>query len=297
MKNFIKKISVAVCAISVSALLSVACINAAETPRPMPEGSESATTQNVSTSTGSQANTSVTTPETGSSSVTNNMPNTVTQTTNSNVSNKKYLSKVGGFLWFLLSVIVNFVVSCWVANKFYQLTKKNAQGSSEIRALRKDIEEKFASTLKDISEPAVEIINSNENYARNDEGMVMPERRNRVEMNEDEREIVRRWDTKRAMTREEEIPEQFEDEDEDEEYRPQRERRMDSPSFQPSRRQGGIEFEDDDEDDEAYNDAEYQKKRPSRMSELNARSERGNKKGFSAKKAKNFVSNIFPFDE
>lgn len=296
MKNIIKKITVAVCAISVSALLSVACINAAETPRPMPNGSETATTQNVSTSNGSQADTNVTAPQTNSSSVTSNMSNTVTQTTNSTVTNKKYLSKVGGFLWFLLSVIVNFVVSCWVANKFYQLTKKNAQGSSEIRALRKDIEEKFASTLKDISEPAVEIINSNENYARNDEGMVMPERRNHVEMNDEEREIVRRWDTKRAMTRDdEETQTQFEDEEES--YRPKRERYTEDKAFRPSRHRGGIDFEDDDEDEEDYDEVEYQKKRPSYMTERNNRSERGGKKGFSVSKAKDFLSNIFPFDE
>ena len=296
MKNIIKKITVAVCAISVSALLSVACINAAETPRPMPNGGETATTQNVSTSNGSQADTNVTAPQTNSSSVTNNMSNTVTQPINSTVTNKKYLSKVGGFLWFLLSVIVNFVVSCWVANKFYQLTKKNAQGSSEIRALRKDIEEKFASTLKDISEPAVEIINSNENFARNDEGMVMPERRNHVEMNDEEREIVRRWDTKRSMTRDdEETQTQFEDEEEA--YRPKRERYAEDDSFRPSRRQGGIDFEDDDEDEEIYEENDYQKNRPSRMTERNIRSERGGKKGFSVSKAKDFLSNIFPFDE
>lgn len=295
MKNFIKKISVAVCAVSISALFSVACINASETPRPMPAGGNSATTQNVSTSTGSQADTTVKTSEKGKTTVNNQVPNTVTQTTTSNVSNKKYLSRMGGFLWFLLSVIVNFVVSCWVANKFYQLTKKNTQGSSEIRALRKDIEEKFASTLKDISEPAVEIMNSNENYARTEEGVAMPERKPRVEMNEQEREIVNRWDIRRSMSRDEEIPQQDEEEYEDEDYRPQRENREEEPAFRPSRRMGGIEFEDEDE--EEYEEYEERRNRSPRMRENNPREGRRTKKSFSVNKAKNILGSFFPFDE
>ncbi|MGN1115151.1 MAG: hypothetical protein ACI4TH_01115, partial [Candidatus Ornithomonoglobus sp.] len=216
--------------------------------------------------------------------------------------NKKYQSRLGGFLWFLLSVIVNFVISCWVGNRFYKLAKRNAQGSSEIRALRKDIEEKFASTLKDISEPAIEVINQNESYARTDEGIAMPERRGHIELNEEEREMMRRWDTRRASARAAEEPEEPEEDEYYEEEPAERTERRLPRSYQPTRRSSGIDFEDDeeidaydDEEEDEYEERSSAKNRPSRMTERRASVKKAAKK--SSSRAKKFLDNVFPFDE
>ena len=303
MKSITKRILITICAVSASAVLCTASVFASETPRPIPgNGSTTTTTAtDLTTSSGSQADTSATTaPEspqtavTTSDTVTNNVTQTATTST-SNTSNKKYLSKLGGFLWFLLSVVVNFILSCWVGNKFYQLARRNAQGSSEIRALRKDIEEKFASTLTDIAEPATEVLNSNENYARDEEGLSMPERRNHVEMNDEEREIVRRWDSKRAMSKFDEDEEYYDDEDEEYEEENRRDYRTSQRSYQPTRRRSGIEFEDDEEEDDEYAEQSYQKSRPARMSSKSSAAK--SKKSSVGKKAKDFLSNVFPFDE
>lgn len=310
MKDSIKKIATAICAVSISSMLVAGAV-LAETPRPQPDSSSSTTTtDNITTSAGENGETGgVTTqaPAVNNVVTNNTATNAVTQASNENVSNKKYLSKLGGFLWFLLSVIVNFIISCWVGNRFYKLARRSAQGSGEIRALRKDIEEKFASTLKDISEPATEVINQNENYSRTDEGLSMPERKQKIEINDEEREIFRRWDSQRAAgtrsarTRDEREEEDYEDEYDDYEERSSRPAKR---SYQPTRRSSGIEFEDEDEDyeDEEYDDYEERyssRQRPARMNERRTKSAKKNSGSINKAKgkAKDFLSNVFPFDE
>lgn len=311
MKDSIKKIATAICAVSISSMLVAGAV-LAETPRPQPDSNSSTTTtDNITTSAGETGETGdITTqaPAVNNVVTNNTATNAVTQASNENVSNKKYLSKLGGFLWFLLSVIVNFIISCWVGNRFYKLARRSAQGSGEIRALRKDIEEKFASTLKDISEPATEVINQNENYARTDEGLSMPERKQKIEINDEEREIFRRWDSQRsAGTRPSRLRDEREEEDYEDEYDDYEQERASRPakrSYQPTRRSSGIEFEDEEEDyeDEDYDDYEDRyssRQRPARMNERRTKPSKKNSGGINKAKgkAKDFLSNVFPFDE
>ena len=282
MKNVFKRITLTVCAVLTATMVAAAPVLASSDAgfRSGPGSSTSAVTD---TNTGNQAAASNT-----SQSVTNNAASTTnsvtTQTSSANnaaAANKRYLTKWGGFFWFLLSVIVNFILSCWVANRFYRMAKKSAQSSNEVRALRKDIEERFASTIQDINEPAVEVINSNESYARDEEGIAMPEHKSHIELNDEEREMMRRWDTKRAAER------TSDDTDDDYEDAPRRGVRR---AYQPTRRSSGIEFEDE-EGDEEY-EAPARKARPAR------KSAKATETLSSAKnKAKDFLSNVFPFED
>ena len=258
MKSFMKKFMIMVCATATVFTMAAATVLATETARPAPGANTTVTSnadvsenaQNTATSTtgGASEPTSVTTQATGTSS--------------------KYLSKWGGFFWFIASVIVNFFVACWVGNRFYRLARRSAQSSAEIRALRKDIEEKFASTLKDINEPVTEVVNSNESYVRNAEGIEMPENRPTVEINDEEREILGRWDTRRAAMAE---------------IRAEEASRR---AYAPDREASGIQFEDDD-------DTAEENASPVRAT-LKTITKAGSKAG---SKAKDFLSNIFPFED
>lgn len=252
MKNIFKKLIITICAMSVTLTVAATGVFATITPRSGPNDNSSVT-DTVKSDDSKSKTTSA------SKSSTQTTDNVTSQAANQNVTAKKYLTKWGGFFWFLLSVIVNFILSCWISNRFYRLAKRNTQGSAEIRALRKDIEEKFALALTDINEPATEIINRNENYARTDEGMEMPERRQSVKIKEDEREILGKWDKQRTALKEEN----------DNEH-----------SFEMRRPMAGIKFEDEEDENESI---------PSR-SKIDSISKAGNK-------AKDFLSNIFPFED
>ena len=83
--------------------------------------------------------------------------NVQTQTdTSTQVSNKKYLSKGWAVFWFIFTIIINAIISFWIGNRFYKLSKKDNHLSFEIRALRKDIEEKFVNNVGGFSEVSAE---------------------------------------------------------------------------------------------------------------------------------------------
>lgn len=300
MKNHIKRVTLAICAAIVSAMIvSAPAFAAADGARQQPgtgENSAYTTSAGDPAVVDQPADANSVTSSTGT--VTTNSVTAGATTASQGNTGKKYQSRLGGFLWFLLSVVVNFIISCWVGNRFYRLAKRNAQGSSEIRALRKDIEEKFSSTLRDISEPAVEVINQNESYARTDEGLSMPEKRGHIELNEEEREMMRKWDARRAASKSAAEPE----DDDDEDYEDEPRRHPAGRSYQPTRRSSGIDFEDDEDDeddvyeDDVYEDEDYEdrartKERPAGM---NVRRTAAKK---TAGKAKKFLNNVFPFDE
>lgn len=254
MKNVFKKLIITVCAMSVTFTVAATGVFATMSPRSGPNDNSSVT----DTVKSGDSKTKTTNANQTSAQTTENV---TSQAANQNVASKKYLTRWGGFFWFLLSVVVNFILSCWISNRFYRLAKRNTQGSAEIRALRKDIEEKFASTLTNINEPATEIINRNENYARRDEGMEMPEHRQSVEIKEDEREILGKWDKQRTALRTENANED---------------------SFEMRRSMAGIKFEDEEEKEEKESVLPHSK--------IDSISKAGNK-------AKDFLSNIFPFEE
>ena len=59
------------------------------------------------------------------------------------------MSKGWAVFWFIFTIIINAIISFWIGNRFYKLSKKDNHLSFEIRALRKDIEEKLESgTMK-----------------------------------------------------------------------------------------------------------------------------------------------------
>lgn len=256
MKSIMKNFMVTICAVSMIFAMATATVFATDEYRPSPnaniEVNNAADAADAYNSEGGAEAQSVTTQATGATN--------------------KYLSKWGGFFWFVASVIVNFFVACWVGNRFYRLARRSAQSSAEIRALRKDIEEKFASTLKDINEPVTEVVNSNESYARSDEGIEMPENRPTVEINDEEREILGRWDTRRAAMNE---------------LRAERERESSRRTYAPTRAMSGIEFEESREDATEENVSSVRSK-------LSSITKAGSKAG---NKAKDFLSNIFPFEE
>ncbi len=308
MKESMKRITAAVCAAAMALMIGVVSVSASETARPQPDGSGTTTaTDTMNTSSGEAGETAPETAEAQNNTIVNNA-STVTQNTSSGSSERRYQTKLGGFLWFLLSVVVNFIISCWVGNRFYRLARRSTQSSAEIRALRKDIEEKFASTLRDISEPALEVMNQNENYARSDEGLGMPDRKNKIEINDEEREIFRRWDEQRANSRSARTAaareDEYEDYENEDEYRTgSSERRT---AYQPTRRSSGIEFDDEDQDqDYDYDDYEdYEEARSSsrqRPARMNERRETGSSKKSGINKAKgkarDFLSNVFPFED
>ena len=296
MKNVIKRITLTACAVLTAAMVAAAPA-LASSDAGFRSGPGSSTSAVSDTNTGNQAATSGSSQSaannasaSGSSqSVTNtatSSTNTVTTqaaSSNTAANNNRYLTKWGGFFWFLLSVIVNFILSCWVANRFYRMAKKSAQSSNEVRALRKDIEERFASTIQDINEPAVEVINSNESYARDEEGIAMPEHKSHIELNDEEREMMRRWDTKRTAER-------TADDREEDDY-DDAPRRGVRRAYQPTRRSSGIEFEDEEggyEEDEA----------PARKARPSRKGSKATETLSSAKnKAKDFLSNVFPFED
>ncbi len=255
MKSIMRKLIITLCAVSTVVTMSAATVFATDEFRSGPSADTSVTDTVTASSAGS------TTSTTGGASE----PTSVT--TQATGTSSKYLSKWGGFFWFLASVVVNFFIACWVGNRFYRLARRSAQSSTEIRALRKDIEEKFASTLKDINEPVTEVVNTNESYARNDEGIEMPENRPTVDINDEEREILGRWDTRRAAINE------IKAEDE----------RTSRRTYAPTRAMSGIEFEEDEEETSA----------PIR-SKIETITKAGSKAG---KKAKSFLSNVFPFED
>lgn len=284
MKKFFEKFVLAVCAVSASVMLLAAPVMASSEGFRSGPGESAEIVDTTTTSSGDSAEAAAADDNT----VDNIAASSVTSQTTT--TNRKYLTKWGGFFWFLLSIIVNFILSCWIGNRFYRMARRSAQGSNEIRALRKDIEEKFSSTLKDIEEPAVEVVNRNENYARNEESISMPERRSQIELSEDEVEMMRRWDADRVAARESSERRDEPDDDFEDEPEP---RRGAQRSYQPTRRLSGIEFDDEEyAEDEQYISERREKRRPARRGG-NAGEAISNAKN----KAKDFLSNVFPFDE
>lgn len=73
----------------------------------------------------------------------------------------------------MLSVIVNTIISFAIGKRFYKLAKQSNRVQSEIRALRHDIEEKFAESIDGFSEPAMDITNMNDDYSSSPDGIKM----------------------------------------------------------------------------------------------------------------------------
>ncbi len=111
------------------------------------------------------------------------------------ISSSKYLTKGGAAFWFIFITVINTALSFWIGNRFYRLSKKDNHISAEIRALRKDVEEKFVSSVGGFAEQEVDINNMNESMASDDEGITLPEKQPLLrEVSAEEEERFRRWE-------------------------------------------------------------------------------------------------------
>ncbi|MCC8168956.1 MAG: hypothetical protein LIO59_00980, partial [Oscillospiraceae bacterium] len=190
MKNSIKKNLIVIGAVS-AVFLSTASVFAATsapaTVRPMPASNQTTTSSTTSeTSSSTTSGTSVTSSgtsasdetsvtgegnyratngfdETDDTNVTRTVPtaipaatteaiNVVSNTEQTSVDTKKYVSKGGMVGWLIVSIIINALISFWIGNRFHKLSQKDSHITAEIRALRRDVDEKFLQSVGGFSE-------------------------------------------------------------------------------------------------------------------------------------------------
>ena len=176
-------------------------------------------------------------------------PPVVTQAPAAPAANKSYTTKGGAFLWFLLSVIVNTIISFAVAKRFYKLAKQSNRVQAEIRALRHDIEEKFADSVNGFTEPAVDITNTNDDYSSSPDGIKMTPVSTTDGDGSETEDIYKQWEaqfgarhrqSRAAAEPQQSQPQQSEDydngeEDMAEDYEHQEEPRPSTKKYQPTR--------------------------------------------------------------
>ena len=211
--------------------------------------------------------------------------NVQTQTdTSTQVSNKKYLSKGWAVFWFIFTIIINAIISFWIGNRFYKLSKKDNHLSFEIRALRKDIEEKFVNNVGGFSEQEVDIKNLNESLALDDEGL-KPTAKQPVlnEVSAEEEARFRRWEEAQSKPRKERVkPKSVLKEEFDEELDDVK--KIKRKNYQP-KRNPSEDFEDEKENEK------------SESVDMDATREIKLKGEGVKSKAKELLGDIFPFKE
>lgn len=197
------------------------------------------------------------------------------------VSNKKYTTRGGAFGWFLLSVIVNAALSFAIGNRFYKMSKKDTRIVSEIRALRRDVEEKFEASVGNIAEQDIDITNPNPDYSSDADGIKAHTQT--PEESETAEEIFKKWEKqlsaqraeRRAAIRESVKPKSTEEvvneEDEHQEH--------DVKAYKPRR---DMSFEEEDTED--FDEGDYE-------------DENGGKLDSIKSKAKELITDIFPFKD
>ncbi len=155
------------------------------TTRPRPESTQTVQAENSGSESG-----------TGGADSSNVSITVETPSPQNAASNKHYTTRGGAFGWFLLSVLVNAVLSFAIGNRFYKMSKKNNHVNAEVRALRRDIEEKFNANVGGFSEHDVEVSNSNESYALNEGGIKANVKKSEEELSAEE--TFRQWETNLA---------------------------------------------------------------------------------------------------
>lgn len=234
MKKSVKQ-SLILCAVSAMLFMSAASVLAAPTVRPMPgsqsntvtsSGTSASNETGVSSqsgnyrasddndsdsnndndnsdndSSGSSANNNgsestgvVRTAPTAIPTTDDGKVNIVTDTEQS--QSKKGSVSVGTMIiWLIISVLINAGISFWIGNRFYRLSKKDTHLTSEVRALRRDVEEKFLMSVGGFAEQETDISNANEDYSRDSEGITMQRRQRQDEVSTaEEDELLRKWE-------------------------------------------------------------------------------------------------------
>lgn len=196
------------------------------------------------------------------------------------LTNKKYLTKGGAAFWFIFTIVINAAFSFWVGNRFYRLAKKDNHVSGEIRALRKDVEEKFVKSVGGFAEQEIDIANLNESLAMDKEG-IKPEPRQSAlrEVSAEEEERFRRWEEAQSKPKSERVrPRSAVKEELDEELEDVKKIRR--KNYQPKREISSEIFEEDDDSEDL-----------GETKEIKLRGE-----GVKSK-AKEILGDIFPFKE
>ena len=112
---------------------------------------------------------------------------------NESVDTKKFVTNGGAFLWFLLSVVVNAIISFAISYRFHKIAKKDSRVLSEVRALKKDIDAKMQQTIGGFNEYETKVTNQNKSYAKKDSSIKSEEIK---VSNEEADEKYRRWEAK-----------------------------------------------------------------------------------------------------
>ena len=196
------------------------------------------------------------------------------------LTNKKYLTKGGAAFWFIFTIIINAVLSFWIGNRFYRLAKKDNHVSGEIRALRKDIEEKFVKSVGGFEEQEIDINNLNESLAMDDEGIKPIEKQPVLrEVSAEEEERFRRWEEAQSKPKSERVrPKSAVKEELDEELDDVKKIRR--KNYQPKREHDAEVFEEEDNSEDLGETKQIKLRGESVKS-----------------KAKEILGDIFPFKE
>ncbi len=118
---------------------------------------------------------------------------------------RRYTTKGGSFGWFILSIIINAIISFIIGNRFYRMSRRDNHILAEIRALKKDIDAKMQYNIGGFSEYETVINNSNKNYASDEEGLKTSDEEKAEEL---ATEIYRKWESQVMAAKEREATRQ-----------------------------------------------------------------------------------------
>lgn len=286
MKNSIKKKLIILSIVGIVSVVSAAVTFAAPEVRPMPGTSQSNTVTSSGTSASDETdasnykatdNSSDSSSDSSSqSNIKREVPTPIPVEGNGQVSivndsekaaDEKKSVSVGTMIgWLLVSIIINAAISFWIGNRFYRLSKKDTHITSELRALRRDVEEKFLQSVGGFTEQATDIENSNENYSMNEEGITMTRRqREKQPSSPEEDEMLKKWEDRMNSRQQSRTSARREESS----FESNRRRK-----YQPTREEIEPDIEDYDEDEDV------------------SESRSGIKS-----KAKGILNDIFPFKE
>lgn len=86
--------------------------------------------------------------------------------TSGTVDHENCVTKLGAFGWFILSVIVNLIISFAIGYRFYRMSKRDNHILAEMRAIKKDIDAKMQANIGGFSEYETRVNNKNRSYAK-----------------------------------------------------------------------------------------------------------------------------------
>ncbi len=176
-------------------------------------------------------------------------------------SDRKYSSKGFVVLWFFLAILINLVLSFMISNRFYKMAKRENHIHSEIRALRRDLEEKFLNSVGGFTEMETDITNTNENYST--DGSIEIAHSQKEAPTKENDEVFRQWENKMARRNAKTVVgDEAQDAADDEEVMPSRRK------YSPSREEMPV-----------------------------SNSEEETKVDIIKNKAKGIINNIFPFKD